>query len=140
MTPDEHARRLLDEAFARPPAEIFGLADDDALELESSKVGADLLVNARLATFADEGRTQIVATGAGRYWALHGGYLEFLKEEPAGRGGGRQRNAELETMRMELMKRRLDTFWWSFGLSVAGFAFSIVSLFVAFTYSGAFSR
>lgn len=31
------------------------------------------------------------------------------------------------------MRLRLDTFWWSFGLSIAGFAISIVSLGVALT-------
>ena len=119
-----------------PPA-AGGIFDADADEqtLEAAKKGADLLVEARLAAFADEGRTQLIATGAGRYWALHGGYLAFLKEEPgrAG-GGGRGRNPELEQMRMELMKRRLGTFWWSFGLSLAGFVFSIISLTIALIY------
>jgi hypothetical protein len=31
------------------------------------------------------------------------------------------------------MRRRLNTFWWSFGVSVAGFIFSVISLFVAVT-------
>lgn len=133
MTPDEHAHRLLDQAWRQPPADIFGIdADADALAL--TKRGADLLVNARLATFADEGRTQLIVTPAGRYWSLNGGYLAYLKEEPAGRGGGRGRNPELEEMRMALMKRRLDTFWWSFGLSLAGFLFSLVSVAIALTY------
>lgn len=35
---------------------------------------------------------------------------------------------------MALMKRRLDTFWFSFGLSLAGFVFSLVSLAVALFY------
>ena len=135
VSPDEHAHRLLEAAFHRPPAEIFP-ADADADTLEAAKKGADLLVDARLAAFADEGRTQLMPTGAGRYWALHGGYLGFLKEEPSGRGGGggRGRNPELETMRMELMRRRLGTFWWSFGLSLAGFLMSILSLSIALTF------
>ncbi len=133
-TPEEQAQRLLLASHAQPPADIFE-PDGEAEGLEAAKRGADLLVDARLATFADEGRTQIAPTGAGRYWALHGGYLGFLKEEPSGRGGGgRGRNPELEMMRMELMKRRLGTFWWSFGLSLAGFLFSILSLAVALFY------
>jgi len=132
-TPEEAAQRLLLASYAQPPAEIFE-PDGDAEALDAAKRGADLLVDARLATFADEGRTQIMPTGAGRYWALHGGYLAFLKEEPSGRGGGRARNPELEVIRLELMKRRLGTFWWSFGLSLAGFLFSILSLAVALFY------
>ena len=135
MTPEEHAHRLLDAAYRQPPADIFMLDEDEPDMLAAAKQGADLLVNARLATFADEGRTQLSPTGAGRYWALHGGYLGFLKEEPAGRsGGGRGRNPELESLRMELMKRRLGTFWWSFGLSLAGFVFSLISLAIALLY------
>lgn len=134
ITPEEAAQHLLAAGYAQPPAEIFE-PDADGDALDAAKRGADLLVDARLATFADEGRTQILPTGAGRYWALHGGYLAFLKEEPSGRGGGgRARNPELEVIRLELMKRRLGTFWWSFGLSLAGFLFSIVSLAVALFY------
>ena len=133
VTAEDAAQRLLAAAYAQPPAEIFE-PDGDAEALDTAKRGADLLVDARLATFADEGRTQILPTGAGRYWALHGGYLSFLKEEPSGRGGGRARNPELEEIRLELMKRRLGTFWWSFGLSLAGFLFSIISLAVALFY------
>lgn len=135
MTPEEEAQRLLEASYRQPPQPIFA-ADADTDALEASKQGADLLVEARLATFADAGRTELMPTGAGRYWALHGGYLAFLKEEPAGRGGGgaRGRNPELELMRMELMKRRLGTFWWSFGLSLASFVFSLLSLAVALMY------
>jgi hypothetical protein len=108
---------------------------EDGADLEAAKAGADLLVTAKLAKFADDGRTQVALTNAGRYWALHGGYLAFLKEEPAG-GGGRGRNPELEEVRLELMRRRLDTFWWSFGLSIAGFVLSLVSLAVALAVGG----
>ena len=71
-------------------------------------------------------------TNAGRYWALHGGYLAFLKEEPpSASGGGRSRNPELEALRFNYMKLRLNTFWMSFGLSIAGFIISLISLAVA---------
>ncbi|MGE0595837.1 MAG: hypothetical protein AB7P07_05705 [Hyphomonadaceae bacterium] len=131
MNPDEAAQSLL-EAAREGAAPVF----PDGADLETSKAGADLLVSAKLAKFADEGRTEIALTNAGRYWALHGGYLGFLKEEPAGGGGGRGRNPELEETRLTLMRLRLSTFWWSFGLSVAGFVISIVSLTVAFTIGG----
>ena len=49
----------------------------------------------RLATFADDSRTQLVLTNAGRYRALHGGDLAYLNDDsaitPSG-PGGRQRN------------------------------------------------
>jgi hypothetical protein len=134
MTPEDEAQRLLADSYARAPAEIFPMEEADPARLEAAKAGADLLVAARLASFADEGRTQITPSAAGRYWATHGGYLAYLIEEPAGRGGGRGRNPELEAMRMDLMKLRLNTFWWSFGLSIAGFVFSIISLTVAYFY------
>jgi hypothetical protein len=137
----EHtADRLLAAAYRAPPAEIFDepgtmFADEDT-RLAIGKQAADLLVRARLAKFADDGRTQLTLTNAGRYWALHGGYLAFLKDDSAasGGGGGRQRNPEMEALRSEYMKLRLNTFWWSFGLSIAGFVMSLVSVTIALYY------
>ena len=131
-TPEHAAHALLERSAQAAPAEVF----TDAADLESAKAGADLLVSAKLAKFADDGRTQITLTNAGRYWALHGGYFAFLKEEPVGSGGGRGRNPELEAARLMLMRLRLNTFWWSFGISVAGFVISIISLIVAFSLGG----
>jgi hypothetical protein len=133
MTPEHAADDLLLRATQASPAEVF----PDGADLDTAKAGADLLVSAKLAKFADDGRTQLAPTNAGRYWALHGGYLAFLKEEPiGGGGGGRGRNPELEEARLTLMRLRLNTFWWSFGISIAGFVISIVSLAVAFSLGG----
>lgn len=133
IPPEQRADDLLALAYRQPPAEIFEAGAAEAA-LGVSKQAADLLVDARLAAFADEGRTQLNVTPAGRYWAVNGGYLGFLKEEPAGRGGRSGRNPELEALRLELTRRRLGTFWWTFGLSIAGFCFSLVSLAIALTY------
>lgn len=120
-------------AFDCDDVEIPGVASDAALD--ARKTAADLLVAAKLARFEDASRSTLALTNAGRYWALHGGYLGFLKEIPAGiAGGGRQRNPEMEALRSEYMKLRLNTFWWSFGLSVAGFVMSIVSVIIAVFY------
>jgi len=99
--------------------------------LSDGKVAADLLVSLRLARYTDEGRTRLAPTNAGRYWALHGGFLGFLKEEPDKTGGGRPKSPEAEALRASYMALRLKTFWWSFGMSAAGFLISIVSLIVA---------
>jgi hypothetical protein len=131
-TPEHAAHALLERAAHASPADIFS----DDVDLENAKAGADLLVAAKLAKFSDDGRTQIALTNAGRYWALHGGYFALLKEEPAGSGGGRGRNPELEEARLMLMRLRLNTFWWSFGISIAGFIISIISLIVAFSLGG----
>lgn len=135
-SPDLVAARLLDGAYAGAPLSLFDFPlpevapEKDRLAL--LKLASDLLVKARLAKFDDEGRTTLVLTNAGRYWALHGGWLAYLKEEPlATGGGGRGRNPEMEALRSEYMRLRLNTFWWSFGLSVAGFVLSIVSVIIA---------
>ena len=65
------------------------------------------------------------------YPALNGGFLAFLKEEPPGRGAGRGRDPEMEALRMNYMKLRLNNFWWTFGLSIASFVFATISLIVA---------
>lgn len=132
------AARLLDAAYGQAPLALalfdFPLADVEPEKdrLAVLKVAADLLVKARLAKFDDEGRTSFVLTNAGRYWALHGGWLAYLKEEPLATGAaGRGRNPEMEALRSEYMRLRLNTFWWSFGLSIAGFVLSIVSVIIA---------
>jgi len=135
-TPEAFAAALLDAAYTASVAEVF---PDDEAALASAKKGADLLVAAKLAKYADEGRTQLALTNAGRYWALNGGYLAFLKEPPAERGG-RERNPEMEETRLTLMRLRLNTFWWSFGMSLAGFVISIISLCVALLYGDRFFR
>ena len=133
------AARLLNSALDGDTAQIFDGAGPGSDDLQRAKDAADLLVRAKFATFADEGRTELKITNAGRYWALHGGFLAYLKEEPAaaaagGGGGARQRNPEMEALRAEYMKLRLGTFWWSFGLSIAGFLMSIISVAIALFY------
>jgi hypothetical protein len=102
--------------------------------LADAKAAADMLASLRLAKYTDDGRTRMALTNAGRYWALHGGFLAFLKEEPEKAGGGRNRSPEAEALRATYMALRLKTFWWSFGMSAAGFVVSIISLCVALTY------
>jgi len=134
---DHRAHKMLLTAYGSGPLEVFGNIEPDKQEgerLATAKEAADLLVTSRFAKYVDEGRTQIELTNAGRYWALNGGYLAFLKEEPAGRGGGRGRNPEMEALRMNYMRLRLGTFWWSFGFSLASFVFALLSLAVAFFY------
>ena len=132
------AHEMLLAAYNQSPLDLFGddklPAEEEREALESAKTAADLLVSARFAKYADDGRTQIELTNAGRYWALNGGFLAFLKEEPPVRGGGRGRNPEMEELRMNYMRLRLGTFWWSFGFSVASFIFAIASLVVAYFY------
>lgn len=133
-TKENIAHDLLQEAFRQSPLDVFDHAetggDNEAEELSRVKEAADLLVSARFAKYADDGRTQIELTNAGRYWALNGGFLAFLKEEPAGRGG-RGRSPEMEALRMDYMKLRLGTFWWTFGFSIASFIFALASLIYA---------
>jgi hypothetical protein len=134
MLQEEHAHALLMAAFEKGAAEVFPPAESASPEdLAAAKRGADLLVAAKLVKFSDESRTAVAPTNADRYWALNGGYMAFLKEPDVGRG--RERNPELEETRLSLMRLRLNTFWWTFGLSVAGFLISIISLVVALTLS-----
>ncbi|QEL14166.1 hypothetical protein [Limnoglobus roseus] len=136
---ETRAHELLQAAYDRKEVAPFDFAaerwGDDALA--DGKTAADLLVSLRLARYADEGRTLLAVTNAGRYWALHGGFLAFLKEEPdkaAGANGGKGRNAEVEALRASYMALRLRTFWWTFGMSVTGFVIAIISLVVSLCY------
>ncbi len=132
-SPEATASVLLESAYVSSPLAVFEQADGgNAEQLAALKAGADLLVRSKLAKFADDGRTEIALTNAGRYWALSGGFMAFLKEEPpAGGGGGRGRNPEMEALRSEYMRLRLNTFWWTFGMSIAGLIFSVISIIIA---------
>ena len=109
-------------------AERWGTGDE---VLAEAKGAADVLVSLRLARYGDEGRTVLAPTNAGRYWALHGGFLAFLKEEPERASGGKSKSPEAEALRAAYMALRLKTFWWSFGMSAAGFLIAVISLVVA---------
>lgn len=134
-SPEATASVLLESAYVLSPLAVFEQADGGNTEqLAVLKAGADLLVRSKLAKFADDGRTELALTNAGRYWALSGGYMAFLKEDPsagAGGGGGRGRNPEMEALRSEYMRLRLNTFWWTFGMSIAGLIFSVISIIIA---------
>lgn len=142
FAPERVADRMLIALRDHAPQSVFDWLDPEAQTsadrdtmLSLRKTAADLLVKSKLARFTDDTRSDIDIANAGRYWALHGGYLAFLKEEtPSSGGGGRQRNPEMESLRAEYMKLRLGTFWWSFGLSVAGFIMSIISVAIALFY------
>ncbi len=125
---ERRADELLSAAF-RGKAEVF---DKD---LAASKRAADRLVELKLAKYADDGRTELSITNAGRYWAMNGGYLAFLKEAPPGGGGGRNQSPEFQELRMTYMRLRLNTFWLTFGLSIAGFVISLISIGIAL-YTG----
>ena len=129
---------LLQAAYEAGEVSPFDLAAErwgtGADVLEEAKAAADLLASLRLARYTDEGRTRLAPTNAGRYWALHGGFLGFLKEEPLRAGGDKSRNPEAEALRANYMALRLKTFWWTFGLSAAGFLIAIVSLVVALCF------
>jgi hypothetical protein len=131
------AHELLQAAYEGGEVSPFDVAADrwgpEDGALEEAKAAADLLVSLRLAKYADEGRTRLAPTNAGRYWALHGGFLGFLKEEPE-KASGRNRSPESESLRTSYMALRLKTFWWSFGISAAGFLIAIASLVVALCF------
>jgi len=125
------AHYLLQAAHLGGEIDLFDLSAErwGPDSLAESKTAGDLLVALRLAKYTDEGRTRLTPTNAGRYWALNGGFLGFLRDDPA--PTGRNRNPESEALRTAYMALRLKTFWWTFGLSVAGFAISILSLVIA---------
>jgi len=139
---EEDAHALLDVALKTDIVEAYGTASErDAEALRRRRDAADHLVKLRLMRFVDEGRTQVALTNPGRYWALNGGYMAFLKEEPdraaGASAGGRGRNPELEQLRYNFMTLRMRTFWWSFGISIASFLLSMLSLYFALRYGGA---
>jgi hypothetical protein len=138
--PDARVHELLVALGTQPEVDPYDYAvahwgdGGEAVALEDARRAGDQLVNARLAKYVDDSRTRLKLTNPGRYWAAHGGWFALLKEEPERASGGRERNPELMELRATYMRLRLNTFWWSFGFSVASFIFSVISLFVALKY------
>lgn len=85
MPVEAHAHQLLLALHATPVVDFFDVPPESSPAtgdiLQQAKDAAALLVAAKFAKYADEGRTQLTITNAGRYWANHGGYFAFLKEE-----------------------------------------------------------
>jgi hypothetical protein len=131
---DRHVHELLLKCYHEGGADVF--AAEDPAEAELDKKAAARLVQLRLAFYPDESRDRIQVTNSGRYWALNGGYMAFLKEDPPTGGGGRGRNPEMEALRFNYMNLRLKTFWLSLGMSIAGFVISLISIGIAFYYGG----
>lgn len=116
-------------------------SDPDPERLSIDKKAGNKLVAVRLAFYPDESRDHLSPTNSGRYWALNGGYMAFLKEDPpTGGGGTRGRNPEMEALSFTYMKLRLNTFWLSFGLSIAGLIISLISIAIAFYFGDRFPR
>lgn len=117
----------------------------DPRALADARAAAEELVAQKLARYVDEPRTTLALTPFGRYWSADGGYLAFLRADAAGpakparEGGGEDAGMdpamrrELQAMRLDLTRKRLKTFWWGFGLSLAAFVLSVISLYLAIT-------
>mgnify|MGYP000147277591 CR=1 FL=1 len=126
-----------------PVLEFSVERSEDAERLMLVKSAAEILVRTRLARFTGDSRIEIEPTNTGRYWTLSGSYFGYLKGEPTGTGAagvGRGRNPEMDAFRAdaECIKLRLDAFWWSFGLSIAGFVMSLLSLSISLLYGHRF--
>ncbi len=77
---DRRADELLQAAYCDGGGDVFPSEEPD--QLEADKNAAASLVQLRLAYYTDEARDRIQITNSGRYWALNGGYMAFLKEDP----------------------------------------------------------
>jgi hypothetical protein len=143
---DVHAQELLDAVHQKGRLDIYAYAESawgpEPRALNDARVTGDDLVANRLARWTDAPRTTLELTPFGRYWMSEGGYFAYLKSDGARAtgGGGRGESAldpemrkELDFARLELMRRRLKTFWWGFGISIVSLCFSIVSLYLALT-------
>jgi hypothetical protein len=135
---DRRAHELLALAYSAGGVAIFG--DVPPERLDADKQAAEKLVRFRLAFYTDDARDRIEVTNSGRYWALNGGYLAFLKEDPQTGGSSRGRNPETEALRTAYMKLRLNTFWITFGLSIAGFVMSLISIGLLWYFRGELFR
>jgi hypothetical protein len=150
--PREHRTQETFEAVHRNGRlDVYAFAEStwgaEPQALSDARVVGEELVAQRLARWTDAPRTTLELTAFGRYWSAHGGYFGFLQSDvPAvvpsrrerdggdegGDGDGEMRK-ELQRLRLDLMRKRLRTFWWGFGFSLLSLAMSVLSLYLAVT-------
>jgi hypothetical protein len=152
--PREHrTHELFDAVHRRGTLDVYAFAEatwgPEPQALGDARVVAEELVTQRLARWSDAPRTTLELTAFGRYWAAHGGYFGYLAsdapalvpargERERGERGERGEDAdadpdvrrELQRLRLDLMRKRLRTFWWGFGISILSLAMSMVSLYL----------
>jgi hypothetical protein len=114
--------------------------------LPGCKAIADELVDAKLAKYKDEQKTELMITNFGRYWIIKGGFLIFLKEgdkkikphyskencngDDTSNHHLEELNEELKEARLKFTNYRIVTYWWSFALTLISFFLSLLSLYL----------
>jgi hypothetical protein len=150
--PREHrSHELFDALHRRGTLDVYAFAEGawgaEPQALGDARAVSDELVAQRLARFTDGPRTTLELTAFGRYWAAHGGYFGYLASDapalvaPRGERAGRGEDAdadpetrrELQRLRLDLMRKRLRTFWWGFGISIVSLVMSMASLYLVVT-------
>lgn len=152
QTLEEKISRLMDAIYKDRELNVYDFCaeewKDDEETFMNCKGMADELVDEKLARYLDEKRTQLAITNFGRYWAVHGGYLLFLKEgEKKIKHDGHHKHhdnpdkekhheeikEELKEARLKFTHYRIVTYWWSFAVSVISFMLSLLSLYLILT-------
>jgi hypothetical protein len=149
--PREHrTHELFDAVHRRGTLDVYAFAEatwgPEPHALGDARAVADELATQRLVRWSDAPRTTLELTAFGRYWAAHGGYFGYLASDAPAlvpTRGERERGErgddgdadpevrrELQRLRLDLMRKRLRTFWWGFGISILSLAMSIVSLYL----------
>jgi hypothetical protein len=109
-------------------------ADRFSMESEvfaQCRLWANQLVRDKLARYADPEHTMLQLTNFGRFWAIKGGYLVFLKDGQREKEmNGQHSKEELIEARLRLTHYRLWGFWLSLVISLIGFALSLFNLYL----------
>jgi hypothetical protein len=96
-----------------------------------SRLWANQLVRDKLARYVDPEHTILQLTNFGRYWAIKGGYLIFLKDSQREKEmHSQQSKEELIEARLRLTHYRLWGFWLSLIISLIGFVLSLFNLYL----------
>jgi hypothetical protein len=109
-------------------AEVLSTNTD---EFAQSRLWSNQLVRDKLARYVDPEHTILQLTNFGRYWAVNGGYMIFLKDGQREKELHKIHNKEdLVEARLRLTHYRLMGFWMSLVISLIGFALSLFNLYM----------
>lgn len=101
------------------------------------RLWANQLVRDKLARYVDPEHTLLQLTNFGKYWAIKGGYLNFLKDGLREKElHGIHSKEDLVEARLRLTHYRLWGFWLSLVISLIGFVLSLFNLYLILQNAG----
>ena len=143
MLKEEYLHQLLNELYSNETLAVYDYAaalfTPQSEDFANTKRWTDQLIRDKLAIYTDAEHSLLQLTNFGKFWMLHGGYENFLKEGQSNKDHckekddiktGTFRKDELLEARLKLTHYRIVGFWLMIVISSMGFCLSLYNLYL----------